>query len=209
MKKLLHIIATPREGESRTLQVSREFLKSFAAKHADWAVEGLDLSKEKLPSLNLKRVDGKYALLGGQELTGELKAAWQEIIACIERFVSADAYLISAPMWNFSIPYVLKHYIDVIVQPNYLFRYTPSGVEGLIKNRKMLIITSRGGDYSRESLAHNFDFQEPYLRAVFGFTGITAITFIHAQPMDASGLQVQAERIEAAKAAARKIADTF
>ena len=209
MKKLLHIIATPRKEESRTLLVSEVFLKAFTERHTDWVVEELDLSKEQLPSLTVKRVDGKYVLLGGKDLYGELKEAWQEIIAHIERFMSADAYLISTPMWNFSIPYNLKHYIDIILQPKYLFRYTPSGVEGLVKNKKMVVITSRGGDYSQASPVHNFDFQEPYLRAVFGFVGVTDMTFIIAQPMDALGLEVQAKKIEEAKSIARKIADSF
>lgn len=209
MKKLLHIIATPRGEESRTLQVTKVFLKVFTEKHTDWVVEELDLPREQLPSLTVKRVDGKYVLLGGKDLYGELKEAWQEIITHIERFMSADAYLISTPMWNFSIPYTLKHYIDIILQPKYLFRYAPSGVEGLVKNKKMAVITSRGGDYSQGSPVHNFDFQEPYLRTVFGFVGITDITFIIAQPMDALGLEVQAKKIEEAKSIARKIADSF
>jgi len=209
MKKLLHIIATPRGEESRTLQVAESFLRVFTEKHSDWVVDELDLPKEQLPSLTVKRVDGKYVLLGGKDLYGELKEAWQEIIAHIERFMSADAYLISTPMWNFSIPYTLKHYIDIILQPKYLFRYTPSGVEGLVKNKKMTVIISRGGDYSQDSPVHNFDFQEPYLRTVFGFVGITDISFIIAQPMDALGPQVQVKKIEEAKSIARKIADSF
>ena len=209
MRKLLHIIATPRKEESRTLSVSKEFLKVFTERHPDWVVEELDLSQETLPSLTVKRVDGKYMLLGGKDLSGEFKEAWQGIIAHIERFISADAYLISTPMWNFSIPYTLKQYIDIILQPKYLFRYTSSGVEGLVKNKKMAVITSRGGDYSQDSPMHNFDYQEPYLRTVFGFVGITDITFIIAQPMDALGPQVQGKKIEEAKSLARKIADSF
>jgi FMN-dependent NADH-azoreductase len=209
MKKLLHIIATPRQEESRTLQVTQEFLKVFIQNHADWGVEELNISKEQLPSLTVKQVDGKYALLGGKELSGELKEAWKDIIVHIERFMLADAYLISTPMWNFSIPYTLKQYIDIILQPRYLFRYTPSGVEGLMKNKKMAIIISRGGDYGPDSPMHNFDFQEPYLRAVFGFVGITDISFVIAQPMDALGPQVQAAKIEEAKSIARKVAVSF
>ena len=62
MKKLLHIIATPRGEESRTLQVSGAFLEEFREKHPDWAVEEISLSTQKLPSLTAKRVDGKYVL---------------------------------------------------------------------------------------------------------------------------------------------------
>lgn len=204
MKKLLHIIATPRGEESRTLQISEVFLKVFTGKHTDWVVEELDLSKEQLPSLTAKRVDGKYVLLGGKDLYGELKEAWQEIVAHIERFKSADAYLISTPMWNFSIPYPLKHYLDVILQPKYLFRYTAAGAEGFIKNKSMVIITSRGGDYTSPEM-RSADFQEPYLRFVFGFIGITDITFINAQPMD-MGETLQAQKIKETQARAKELA---
>jgi FMN-dependent NADH-azoreductase len=207
MKKLLHIIATPREAESRTLQVSNTFLAIFKDKHPDWMIEELNLFKEELPSLTLKRVDGKYILLGGKDLSGEFKEAWEGIVSHIERFLSADAYLISAPMWNFSIPYKLKHYIDIIVQPKYLFRYTENGPEGLVKGRKMAVVTSRGGDYSAEGM-RKYDAQEPYLRAVFGFAGITDISFINAQPMD-MGPELQKRKIGEAQAAARKIAENF
>ena len=208
MKKLLHIIATPRGEESRTLRVSGSFLDAFKSAHPDWTVEELNLFEEQLPPLTLKRVDGKYELLAGKDLTGESKKAWKGIEDYISNFLSADAYLISAPMWNFSIPYALKHYLDVIVQPKYLFRYTEQGPEGLAKNRKMLIITSRGGDYSSPE-ASKMDLQEPYLRTVFGFVGITDITFIHAQPMDAMGPDIQAQKIKEAQAQAKKIAEAL
>ncbi|MCX5697458.1 MAG: NAD(P)H-dependent oxidoreductase [Candidatus Omnitrophica bacterium] len=207
MKKLLHIIATPRGEESRTLQVSGKFLDTFKEKHADWVVEELDLTREVLPSLTVKRVDGKYVLLGGKDLFGGLKEAWEDIILHIERFTSADAYLISTPMWNFSIPYTLKQYIDIIVQPKYLFRYTAGGVEGLVKNKKMIVIASRGGDYNSGTM-RAFDFQEPYLRAVFGFVGITDIAFVIAQPMD-MGPDMQKEKILLAQKQAQELAAQF
>jgi len=207
VKKLLHIIATPRGEESRTLKVSRVFLETFSLKHPDWVIEDLDLSKEALPSLNLKRVDGKYVLLSGKDLSGDLKRAWEEIVAHIERFLSADSYLISTPMWNFGIPYTLKQYIDIIVQPKFLFRYTSVGAEGLVKGRKMIIITSRGGDYASQA-AKALDFQEPYLKAVFGLVGINNITFINAQPMD-MGPALQDEKIKEAQNKAKSAADSF
>lgn len=207
MKKLLHIIATPREDESRTLQVSEAFLEVFKVRHPDWAIDELNLFQEELPPLTIKRVDGKYILLGGKDLFGQFKEAWTEIIAHIERFLSADAYLISAPMWNFGIPYALKHYIDIIVQPKYLFRYTEKGVEGLVKGRKMVVIASRGGDYTSEAM-RMYDTQEPYLRTIFGFVGINDITFIIAQPMN-MGPELEKKSIEETKVLARKTAENL
>ncbi len=207
MKKLLHVIATPRGDESSTLKVSGVFLDAFRESHPDWVVEELDLTREELPSLTVKRVDGKYVLLSGKDLYGDMKESWRDIISEIERFLSSDAVLISTPMWNFGIPYTLKHYIDVIVQPRYLFRYTSAGSEGLAKGRKMMVITSRGGDYSSAD-AKGADFQEPYLRFVFGFTGINDITFINAEPMG-MGVELQEKAIASAQEKARKLAPQF
>jgi FMN-dependent NADH-azoreductase len=207
MKKLLHIVATPRAEESRTLQVSEAFLNTFRDTHADWVIEELDLSKEELPSLTMKRIDGKHILLEGKDLFGEFKEAWEAIIVHIEKFLSADAYLISVPMWNFCIPYMLKHYLDVILQPKYLFRYTTTGVEGLVVGKKMVVIASRGGEYLSEPMK-KLDFQEPYLRSAFGFVGITDIEFIIAQPMD-MGQEIQQTRIKEARDQARKLATRF
>lgn len=209
MDKLLHIIATPRGNESRTLKVSGSFLAALKAKYPSLAVDTLDLFKENIPPLTLKTVSGKYMLLSGKDLTGELKEAWQDIERHITRFLSADAYLLSAPMWNFSIPYALKQYIDIILQPKYLFRYTEKGPEGLVKNKKMAVITSRGGDYSAESPFRSYDFQEPYLRAIFGLAGITDIAFVNAQPMDAMGPEVAEEKITRARGIASDIAANF
>jgi FMN-dependent NADH-azoreductase len=146
-------------------------------------IDELNVAAVKLPDLAVEEVAGKYLLLSGKELSGKTKEAWKKIEAEIARFLAADAYLISTPMWNFSIPYMLKHYIDVIIQPRHLFRYTSSGVEGLAKNKKMVVAASRGGDYSPGTPGQAQDFQEPYLRAIFGLAGITDITFLIAQPM--------------------------
>ncbi|MFH1837474.1 MAG: NAD(P)H-dependent oxidoreductase [Candidatus Omnitrophota bacterium] len=203
MKKLLHIIATPRGEESRTLKVSKSFLTAFKEKYPDAEIEELDLFKDPLPEIALKEVTGKYVLLSGGKLEGELKDAWDNILKHIDQFTSQDAYLISTPMWNFGIPYKLKQYVDIIVQPGYLFKYNERGVEGLVKNKKMTVITSRGGDYSEESPMHAYDQLEPYLRTVFGFIGITDPSFINAQPMDALGPEIQATKITEAQKKAR------
>lgn len=207
--KLLHIIATPREEKSRTLKVSNAFLETLKSRQPDLKIDELNLYKEPPPPLTVKQIDGKYVLLGGRDLSDDLKDAWGDIIKTIGRFMAADMYVISTPMWNFSIPYELKHYIDIIVQPKFLFQYTESGPEGLAKNKKMFVITSRGGDYSEGSPFKEYDHQEPYLRAIFGFIGISDINFIYAQPMDAMGPEVQKAKLEEAIATAKKTAEAL
>jgi FMN-dependent NADH-azoreductase len=121
----------------------------------------------------------------GQVIDDQSKSSWDAIEATIKQFLDADLYLITTPMWNFSVPYALKYYIDAIVQPGYLFQYDENGIpRPMVHGKKMIIVTSRGADYSANSPLRAFDFLEPYLRSIFGFIGITDIHFINAQPMD-------------------------
>ena len=209
MNKLLHIIATPRGEQSRTLKVSQAFLEGLEEKYPDCIVSSLNLSEKQLPRLDGEKLEGRYTLSMGQELVSDEKTKWKDVEDYIDRLKSADAYLLSTPMWNFNIPYYLKHYIDVIVQPQYTFRTTEKGTQGLLTNKKMVVVTSRGYDYSPDSPMKSMDFQEPYLRAIFGFIGIMNIKFVYVQPMDLLGPKVQRERIEAAMQEAKKLGQEF
>ncbi len=183
--KLLHIVSTPRGHESNSMRVSNALVEELYLKYPDLSVNVLDLFKADLPSVAGENIESKYKLMTGQQLDDHHKESWKQIEANIARFLEADIYLVTVPMWNFGIPYALKYYIDAIVQPGYLFRYNELGVpEGLVKGRRMICVTSRGGDYSADTPMHALDFVEPYLRTIFNFVGITDITFINAQPMD-------------------------
>lgn len=184
--RLLHICATPRGLTSNTVRVSNVLIEMLLEKYDDITVRTLDLFKAGLPSVAGKNIESKYMLMTGQNLDDAAQKSWQHIEKNIEQFLEADVYLLTVPMWNFGIPYVLKYYIDAIVQPGYLFRYNEEGQpEGLVKGKKMLCVTSRGGDYSSGPL-QAFDFVESYLRTIFGFVGITDIHFFNVQPMDIS-----------------------
>ena len=102
MKKLLHIIASPRELESRTLQIADPFLEVFQQKNPDCVIDELHLEKEELPSLSMKRVDGKYFLMDGKDLYGELKEKWMEILS-ISNDSSQPIFISSAPPCGISI----------------------------------------------------------------------------------------------------------
>jgi FMN-dependent NADH-azoreductase len=183
--KLLHVVATPRREHSNTLQVSHAFLKSLLAHRDDVVVEVVDLYNYNLPAIAGDIIEAKYTLMIGQPIDKNHEESWRQIETLIRRFLEADAYLISTPMWNLGVPYALKYYIDCIVQPGYVFRYDELGhVVPMVHGKRMLCVTSRGGDYSPSSPMHSYDFQEPYLRSIFAFIGITDIRFISAQPMD-------------------------
>ena len=203
--RVLHIVATPRGLASNTGRVSNALIEALYDRFQDLTVETLDLFAADLPAVAGSNIEAKYKLMTGQALDESVASSWHEIETTIEQFLKHDAYVVTTPMWNLSIPYVLKYYIDAIVQPGYLFKYDESGhPEGLVKGKKMICVTSRGGDYSAEPL-RSFDFVEPYLRTIFGFVGITDIRFLNVQPMDMSAEVRQAAQ-RAAIAEARSLA---
>jgi FMN-dependent NADH-azoreductase len=202
---LLHIVATPRQHQSSTLAVADAYLDELARHVPDLRVETVDLFRTDLPAVAGANIDTKYNLMHGVPLDDEARRSWGQIEELIAAFKGADQYLVSSPMWNLGIPYVLKYYIDCLIQPGYLFRYDETGVPvPMINGRSMVCVTSRGGSYEPGSPMGALDFQEPYLRAIFGFVGISDIEFVNAQPVDVPGLRETA--LAAAVAQAREVA---
>jgi FMN-dependent NADH-azoreductase len=192
--RVLHIIATPREVTSNTLVIAEAFLEGLRETCPGTTVDVIDLYSDDLPALAGGNIEVKYTLMAGRPIDKNHEESWREIERLIEHFMLADVLVVSTPMWNFGIPYALKYYIDCIVQPGYLFRYTEDGrPEPLVHGKRLVCITSRGGDYSPQSPLHAFDFLEPYLRTIFSFVGISEMYFVNAQPMDISpGLREEA-----------------
>lgn len=206
MKKLLHVVASPRGGKSRTLKVAHAFLERFKERHPEWLVDEINVFEEELPSMSARQVDGKYILLGNRELYGDLREKWMEIEQHIERFKTASAYLISTPMWNFTIPYTLKQYLDILIQPSYLFRFVKGRVEGLLTGRRLVVIASSGGAYG-DAETRAADHVESYLRTVFGFVGVTDMRFIKVESLDGVSKQREQAAVEVAQERARSLAD--
>lgn len=119
--------------------------------------------------------------------------------AALEQFLAADIVVIGAPMYNFGVPSQLKAWIDRISIAGKTFRYGEHGPVGLCGGKKLVIASSRGGVYSEGSSAALFDHQETYLKAAFGFLGITDITFIRAE-----GVMMGPEARSIAVASAKK-----
>jgi FMN-dependent NADH-azoreductase len=184
--RLLHVIATPRGLASNTGRVTSCLLEALRDDEDGLEIDTLDLFRADLPSVAGKNIETKYRVMTGQAPDEDGRESWSQIEKTIDQFLAADVYLLTVPMWNLGIPYVLKYYIDAIVQPGYLFRYTPEGfVEPLVNGKKMIVVLSSGSEYATEPM-RSFDFAEPYLRAIFGFVGITDVTVFRAGGMDVS-----------------------
>lgn len=210
MNRVLYIKASPRVGRSHSLAVADAFLDSYRELHPAEDVVTLDLFATELPPFDGLLVNAKYNILHGRPHTPEEAAAWRQVEEIIAQFKAADKYVLATPMWNFSIPYRLKQYIDILVQPTYTFTYSPEeGYRGLVTGRPMFIAYARGGQYPPGTPAEAFDFQTTYLEFIFGFIGITDIRRVIVEPTLEGGPETaQAKRL-AAIAQAREMARNF
>lgn len=209
MAKLLYIQASPRGGRSKSIAVADAFVQVCKAAHRCDAVEVVNVFEADLCAFDGPVVQAKYNILHGREHTREEMSAWQRVEETIEEFGSADKYVFAVPMWNFGIPYRLKQYIDIIVQPGYTFSYSPDdGYKGLMTGRKAFIAYARGGDYSSEPFSA-MNFQSTYLEAILGFIGIEKVSSVVVEPTLMGGEEVAAEKLNQAITKAKELAKDF
>jgi FMN-dependent NADH-azoreductase len=208
MSKLLAIHSSPRAQRSKSNAVADVFLAAYRQQHPADTIEQISLPDFPLPVLDEATLDGKYAIMHGSSPSPEQMKHWAAVEAVIERFKAADKYLFAVPMWNFGIPYTLKHFIDVIVQPSYTFAYSPeTGYTGLLAGRPAAIIYASGGTYEGDTAA--MDMQKPYLELVLGFMGITDVRSVVIAPTLMEGPDVAQQKVNAAIEKAKELAKAF
>lgn len=210
MAKLLYIEASPRKERSASIEVAHAFLEEYRKLHPKDEIAVVDLWEKALPEFDGDVIDAKYAIMSGKPSTDAQKRAWKAVEDVIAEFKSADKYVISIPMWNFGIPYKLKHYIDVITQPGYTFSFSQeTGYSGLVNGKKIALIYARGGAYGAETGASQLDFQTTYMQTALGFIGLTEQHAVVVEPTVNGGPEKKAEAVKAGKALATKIADKY
>ncbi|MEW6306308.1 MAG: NAD(P)H-dependent oxidoreductase [Verrucomicrobiota bacterium] len=209
MAKLLYIESSPRKERAASIEVARHFLDAYRKLHPNDTIETLDLWQANLPPFDQHAIDAKYAILHGEHPTPEQQQAWQAVVNLANHFKSADKYVISLPMWNFGIPYILKHYLDILVQPGLAFSFSPAeGYKGLITGKPALAIYARGGAYGAGTGAEGYDQQTRYLQQVLGFIGFTDVKSILVEPTLA-GPDAKNQAVAKAKQEAEPIAKAF
>jgi FMN-dependent NADH-azoreductase len=210
MSTLLYIEVSPRKERSSSTTVAEAFLDAYQANHPEDTIDRLDLWAVDLPPFNGETINAKYAILHGQPHTDAQKEAWRTVEQIIERFKAADKYVISLPMWNFGIPYRLKHYIDIITQPGYTFSFSEEeGYSGLVIGKPVATIYARGGVYEPGTDAAAIDFQKPYLEHALGFMGLTDLRPILIEGTMMTGPDELKVNVEKAIDQARVIARDF
>lgn len=196
MSNLLLVTSSLFGGQSKSAQIAKEFVAAWQHSHAGTRTVERELTPGSMPHLSL---DALGALMTpAEQRTPEQRASVAFGDRLIEELEAAETIVLAVPMYNFSIPSTLKAWIDHVARAGRTFSYSASGPEGLLKGKKVFVITGRGGFYGGDSPAKVFDFQEPYLRSVLAFLGLTDVAFIHVE-----GLKVSAEAAEQGLARAR------
>ncbi|AKV08675.1 MULTISPECIES: FMN-dependent NADH-azoreductase [Pseudomonas] len=173
--KLLHIDSSILGDNSASRQLSSEVVKAWQAAEPSAVVTYRDLASDAISHFSATTLvaAGTAAELrnAAQQHEAELSAS------TLAEFLAADAVVIAAPMYNFTIPTQLKAWIDRIAVAGQTFRYTEAGPEGLCGGKKVVIVSTSGGLHAGQAtgVAH-----EEYLKVLFGFIGITDIEFVRA-----------------------------
>jgi FMN-dependent NADH-azoreductase len=210
MNKLLYIQASPREERSYSIAATEAFIDSFKETNPSDEIVTVNLFEKELPPFDGLALQAKYTILHGLKHPEEELTAWRAVESIIDEFKSADKYVMAVPMWNFHIPYRLKQYIDILVQPTYTFSFSPEeGYKGLVPGKPVFVAYSRGGAYPAGSESEKFDFQTKYLEFILGFIGFTDIRTLIIEPTLDGGPDTAKERRAAAIAAGRDMAKAF
>lgn len=182
MAKLLHIACSPR-ADSASGAAARAFVEAFRKGRPAYEIDTLDLWREGLPEFNKEMLDAKDAVQRGATFTDTQRDAWAAIERMAVRFALAERLLISTPMWNFGLPYKLKHYIDLINQPRLTFRFDPAiGYIPLLKDRPTVVIVASSGDFVTGMNRGRTDMATPYLREVLRFMGVRSVEIMRVGP---------------------------
>lgn len=194
--QLLHIDSSPLGAQSVSRQLTQAIVAEWRANHPGTAVEHLDLAIDAPSHLNTDSLGfrmGPHAEGLSETQRGE-NAVSERLVS---QFLAADVVVVGAPMYNFSVPSQLKAWIDRVAQAGRTFKYTDKGPVGLAAGKTVIVASTRGGAYGDASA---MDHQESYLKAVFGFFGITDVRIVRAEGIS-MGDQARAKALASAQLA--------
>lgn len=198
--KILHISASGRRDDSISRMLAGELIAELEKRYGDVAVLHRDLA-QSVPFVDEHWIAANFTA------PEDRSSAQREVLSYSDQLVSelrdADSIVIGVPIYNFSIPAVLKAWVDMIARVRLTFRYTENGPEGLLRDKKVHLVVASGG----VPVGSGMDFATPYLRHVLAFVGITDVEIIAAEQLnskaddsiDAARIRI-AELVHAAEA---------
>ncbi len=175
--QILHLDCSPMGGHSETRKLSSAIAEKLKSAHPNAHVVYRDLVTQPPSFVGTGWVLGAFGLPGSD--SDEAKAAIAESDELVNEFLASDIIVVGAPMYNLSIPAVLKAWIDQIVRPNRTFTFSPV-YRGLATGKRAIFaIAAGGGGYGEGGPRQADNHEDPYLRRIFGFMGIEDVQFVH------------------------------
>jgi FMN-dependent NADH-azoreductase len=196
MNKVLFVTSSPRGQQSYSQQVARRIVDDLKIGHPGAQITVRNVARDPLPHIGEAFVSG-MAQAPEKRSPAEAKAmaVSDELI---DELAAADVLVLAVPMYNFGLPSALKAWVDHVVRAGRTFKYGANGPQGLLKNKRAVIVVSRGGVYS-DGPMKQMDFQESYLKSVLGFIGIADVEIVRVE-----GVAMGDEAVRSAMAAAKE-----
>jgi len=174
--KINYIECSPRGERSHSTKIAQAYIEQAKKNIPDLELNHINPWSLNLPEFDGDMLNAKYSVIRGTDPSADEVSAWSNVKKIFDEFNNADHYLFSVPMWNFNIPYKLKHYIDIITQPGMSWSYTPEdGYKGLMTDKTATIIYATGDGYGEGTGFESFDMQKPYVNLWLTFLGFKKI----------------------------------
>ncbi len=210
MSRLLHISSSPRAEASESLQIADAFLASYREAHPNAEFDAWDLWDGSLPEFGPAAAAAKMTIFGGGTPNGAPADAWRAAQAAFDRFAAADHLLFSVPLWNASIPYILKQFIDVVSQPGMVFGVDPhTGYTHLFEGqgKKAVVIYTSAVWGPQLGSEFGTDFQSTYFSDWLRWTGITDISELRYHPTLTGDTEAERQKVHASAREAGRLSD--
>ena len=174
--KINYIECSPRGERSHSTKIAQAYIEQAKKNIPDLELNHINPWSLNLPEFDGDMLNAKYSVISGTDPSADEVSAWSNVKNIFDEFNNADHYLFSVPMWNFNIPYKLKHYIDIITQPGMSWSYTTEdGYKGLMTDKTATIIYATGDGYGEGTGFESFDMQKPYVNLWLTFLGFKKI----------------------------------
>jgi FMN-dependent NADH-azoreductase len=175
---LLHLDSSPRLQQSVSRRLTQRFANAWEQANPNGRILYRDIGRSPVPHIDEIWTAAYEAEPAAR--TPEMQAAITLSDRLINELMVADRYVFGIPMYNLRVPSTFKAYIDQIVRRDRTVKFQNGNPQGVLEHKKLLVISTRKFSYRPDSGRAERDFQEPYLRSIFGILGVTDLTFVHA-----------------------------
>lgn len=184
--RVLHVVSSPRGADSSSVAVAEAFLDAYRAHRDDVEVDTLDLWREELPEFDPSTIGVKYKLVSGEDMGPTETAHHARVEALIDRVRAADRIVLGVPMWNWSFPYKLKQFIDLVCLRDRLFTFDGDAYGPALDVERALIVATRGQGHEvgmigppPQTADHQVDFVRFWLQMI-GVRDVDVVRVEHA-----------------------------